>query len=172
MNKDRYKTLNLPLASALLFLLFAIFARINEWTFGFEIKLISFLLVGFIYGTRYSLKIDKTIKDRAKALMVFSFVIVEVLVMLNVRPVPYFAYFALAFGIFWIILELIDKLKSDKSNQKTNVFLMIGLSLLIYYVLARFLQWPFLGVAFLGGVFLTSIGFFIEHLRFKKVQNI
>lgn len=171
MNKDRYKTLNLPLAIALLVLLFAIFAR-NELPFGFEIKLISFLGVGFIYGTRYSLKIDKTLKDRAKALMVFSFVIVEVLVMLNVRPFPNFAYFALAFGIFWIVLELIDQFKIKKSLEKPNVVLLVGLSFLIYYVLARFFYWPALSVAFLGGLLLTSIGFIVEHFRFKKSQNI
>lgn len=168
MNKERYKTLSLHVAVALVLLFSAIFVLISGWVFGFEFKLIAFLLVGFTYGTRYSLKINKTWKDRAKVSMVFSFVIVEVLAMLEVRPVSYFAYFALACGICWIVLELIDQFKLHKSSQKRNYVLIIGLSFLIYYVAARFLFWPLLSIVFLAGILLICIAFFIEHFKYKK----
>lgn len=172
MNKERYKTLSLHVAIALLLLFSAIFVRSSEWAFGFEFKLIAFLVVGFTYGTRYSLKINKTWKDRAKVSMVFSFVIVEVMAMLKVRPVSYFAYFALLCGIFWIVLELIDRFKIQRSPQKPSIVLIIGLSFLIYYVLGRFLFWPLIGITFLAGVLIPAIAFLMVHLKHKKSVNI
>lgn len=172
MKNQRHRSLNLSIAVTLLFLLIGILINIMKWPFGFEIKLISFLLVGFLYGTRFSLKPNKTIKDRVKAWMVFSFVMVEVLIMLKIRPVFYISYFGLACGIAWIVLEIRDNFKSVDSPKKPNYVLIAGLMCLVYYVISRFLFWP---VAFLSqiiGIFLTSIGFFIEHGRLKKIQKL
>ncbi len=172
MRKTTYQSLSLPISIALLFLLVGVLTTIMKWPFGFEIKLISFLLVGFLYGTRFSLKTNKTIKDRVKAWMVFSFVMVEVLLMLKISPVFYISYFGLACGVVWIVLEIRDNFKSVDSPKKPNYVLIAGLMCLVYYVISRFLFWP---VAFLSqiiGIFLTSIGFFIEHGRLKKIQKL
>ena len=159
------------IAIALLFLLFTSFAKVGHWPFAFEMRLIGFLVVGFLYGTRYSLKVDKTIKDRTKAYMIFSFVMVEVLSMLGIKSIIYFVYFALACGLVWLILELIDKLKSVKSEGTLNIVLNVGLTVLIYYVLSRFLFWPLSMIPFMIGVFLTSIGFFIAHFSEVKAKK-
>ena len=166
---NKFKGLNLPLAIALLIVLFGLLAKINHWSYWFEIRLLGFLLVGFSYGTRYRLKVDKTIKDRVKAYMFFSFVIVEIITMLSINSVIYFQYFSLICGLIWLIVELIDcKVKKAKSNNLQNIFINLGFVLLMISVLSRIMAWSFISVSLMLGVFLTVIGFFIAYFSYIK----
>ena len=171
MDVERYKTLSLPIAIALLILLLGILMHIMKWPFAFEIKLLSFLTVGFLYGTRFNLKTNKTFKDRVKAYVVFSFTMVEVLTMLKIEQARYIFYFGLLCGMIWMIIEINHDFRKKYSSIKPNYFLIAGLMCLIYYVLSRFLSWPISLLSQIFGISLTSIGFFIAHLRFKKTQE-
>ena len=171
MQSNKSKRLNLPLATALLFLLVGLFARINEWSLGFEMALLGFLIVGFVYGTRFSLKVDKTVKDRVKAYLVFLCVMTEVLSMLQIKSAVYFSYFAVTCGVFWLILESIAIIKKEKTNQYENPTLWVGLVVLICYVITRVLNWDSSYIPLLAGVFFTAIGFLVAHFQYLKTKN-
>ena len=170
MQVNKSKSLNLPLAIALLFLLLALFSSIMEWPFNFEMKLIGFLVVGFIYGTRYSLKVNKILKDRVKAYMIFSFVMVEVLSILNIKSAIYLSYFGLVCGIVWLILFLIDSLNKVKLPNQPNLVLSIGFIFIMLYVFSCLIDSRFTFISLVLGVFITALGFLTAH--FKDVKSI
>ena len=143
MRVNKSKSLNLPLAIALLFLLLALFSSIMEWLFNFEMKLIGFLVVGFIYGTRYSLKVNK---------------------ILNL------SYFGLVCGIVWLILFLIDSLNKVKLPNQPNLVLSIGFIFIMLYVFSCLIDSRFTFISLVLGVFITALGFLTAH--FKDVKSI
>ena len=164
----RNKKLSTPLALALLFLFLGYFARVQHWSYGFEMNLIALVSLGVLYVARYALKSNRNLKDLAKVLMISSWVTVMIWGQLKFGRMPYLVNATLLLGLIWFVLEIIDLIKPKETNDKINPVLWIGILFMILYVLIQVMYWPFGSITYLVGTLISSIGFFKEYALGRK----
>jgi len=169
MPKTRKKKLSIPIALALLLIFVGYFAKVQHWPFGFELNLIGLASIGVLYVTRYVLKSNRTLKDLAKVLMVFSWVMVVTFGSLKFGYMAYLIYPSLTLGLGWFILEIIDLIKVKETDDKLNPVLWIGILLMILYIMIQMMHWPFGSIIYILGTLISSIGFLVDYgLGVKK----
>ncbi len=71
----------------------------------------------------------------------------------------------------WLILEIIDLVKPKETTVRLNPVLWTGIVLMILFIIIKVQRWPLGGIVYMSGLFISSIGFFIEHSNAVKSKR-
>ncbi len=171
ITNNQKKILSIPIAIALFALVIGSMFKIMHWPFGFELKLTSLIAIGVLYTIRYGFKKSKNIKDTAKAIMVFSWVLFSVFVMYKMNNLVYVRIILAASGSAWLALEVWDIIKKKPKSERTNLPQLIGMLITIAYIVFQTQHWPFAGPMLMLSLFaliFLAIGFILDSKELKK----
>jgi hypothetical protein len=167
MPRSYQKVLSLPLSAALLFLLISELLRIQQLQIGFEMSVVGLSALGILYLSRFAAKRSKTLKETTKLIMVLSWTFVTLFGMFHWNNLMFLALSALGAGSVWITIEVIDAVNKKSNSPSVNMVLGIGILLITFATYLKIQRMPFNTAFQLLGLLVSSIGFFVDYLKFR-----
>lgn len=156
---------SIPLAIALCVLAIGSLLKIQHWSFGFELKLTSLIAIGVLYALQYGFKPSKNTKDTAKALMVLSWVLLNVFAQYKLNNLIYMRIILEVSGSTWLALEVWDTLRKKPKTERANFLQLIGMFIMIVHAIFAIQRWPFTGPILglsLFALVMLAIGFLLD----------
>lgn len=163
----RRKILSIPIAIAIIVLFVGSYLKIRNQAYSYELSMFGSVALGALYCLRFIAKDQKRIVDVVKVIMLILWIVVGVL-SLHQEWYFYLLLALLIIGSVWMILELRSLLFQKSFQEKINPVLWFGALLMCMEFVCRVKSWPIVAVLSLLGLFVLSIGFFIDAWQQKR----